>query len=74
VLQAGYSESIINLAAKALGQVIEIYKDDKNQIDEIAEIVWFMLPSILIQYKTTGSSTISESRVPSILKYPTCKV
>jgi hypothetical protein len=56
VLQAGYSESIINLAAKALGQVIETYKDDKSQIDEIAEIVWYMLPNILMQYNTaTGS-------------------
>ncbi|EZA59780.1 hypothetical protein X777_14352 [Ooceraea biroi] len=50
VLQADYSENLINLAAKALRQVIQTYKADKRQIDEIAEIVWYMLPNILLDY------------------------
>lgn len=69
MLQAGYSESIISLATKALLQVIQTYKDDKNQIDKIAEIVWHMLPDILLHYDSnTGSLTIIEFILSSIFK------
>lgn len=52
-MQIGYPKSIINLALKGLHYLIQI-KHDKY-MNQIVEIVWRMLPSVLSSYrKDTG--------------------
>ncbi|XP_025073919.1 uncharacterized protein LOC105426728 [Pogonomyrmex barbatus] len=52
VIHTDYFTSVIHVAAKGLRQFIQIMKDDKQLIDQVADKVWRMLPNILSSYQS----------------------
>lgn len=49
---SGYPQRIVNVAVKGLRHLIQIVKDDRQLTDEIADIVWRILPNILSSYQS----------------------
>lgn len=57
MIRNGYPQHVINVAMKGLRHIIQIDKNDKQIVEQIAETVWRMLPNILSSYHSdTGLS------------------
>ncbi|XP_072749294.1 LOW QUALITY PROTEIN: uncharacterized protein [Anoplolepis gracilipes] len=50
VIRNGYPEDVISAAMKGLRHLIQIDKNDKHIVEQIAETAWHMLPNILSLY------------------------
>jgi len=51
VIQAGYSKCIVNVALKGLRHFMQIIKDDRQLMDQLAGVMWRLLPDILSSYQ-----------------------
>lgn len=57
MIRNGYPEHVVSAAMKGLRHLIQIDKNDKHIVEQIAETVWHMLPNILSSYHSdTGLS------------------
>ncbi|XP_018345328.1 PREDICTED: uncharacterized protein LOC108750410, partial [Trachymyrmex septentrionalis] len=51
VIHSNYSNSFVNIALKGLCHLIQIIKNDKQRIDNLANTVWQTLPDIFSSYQ-----------------------
>ncbi|XP_077281388.1 uncharacterized protein LOC143908028 isoform X2 [Temnothorax americanus] len=52
VIRVGYPKPIVNVAVKGLHHLMQMVKDNTQLVDEVAAIVWRLLPNILSSYSS----------------------
>ncbi|XP_025992677.2 uncharacterized protein LOC105196260 isoform X2 [Solenopsis invicta] len=55
IILAGHPEVIVDVAVKGLRRLMQIIKDDKQLTDQIADIVWRVLPDFLSSYQSDAT-------------------
>lgn len=51
MIQGGYPKPIVDVAVKGLRHLMQLVKDDEQLTDQVADILWRILPDILSSYQ-----------------------
>lgn len=56
MIHAGYPKPIVDVAVKGLRHLMQLVKDDEQLTDQVADIVWRILPDILSSHQSDAGS------------------